>query len=557
LIPLECYLHRVFPSGFYENTIDRIIDKRIFQPRGDTEEMFLQIPLDWEALDKFEDRNWRMMLQSWGMFHPILNVFDSYSGKEKLVQYFFEIANDWCELYLDDPDDIISSRMPDSYAWYDMSVGYRALTIAFFIDRISEHNLSITDEQKKLIFKLARKHIRHLSNPETTTMRNNHGMFQLHGLMALTQCLGIDNYQKEYNYALSKMEQMAIDQFDENGVHKEHSPHYHIYSLDVFKSIIKGEWYKNCATIEKRIQNAEQITKWLVDPLKRPACIGDSIMTIQTAIDFKSHHVNNEIKNKFLLSDFNDSGYSIIRSRWDADPSDATYLFFMAGYHSKVHKHRDCLSFEWFDQGEKIICDGGKYGYKTNKYRRYALSNKAHNSVEIEGFDIFKMRPYGSALNKTIQLDETTFHLNASLEYNAICHDRSLYLNPGKWLIIYDKLDHQRDRLSTQWFHLKIGYKLRNLKDNRLVFTKGEREIIINCLNKETDVSIYDGDEEIMQGFISEKDYEITPSPAIGFSTGKKKEEIMTIIALSEEFERDVLEYVNRNFSNLDITKLD
>jgi hypothetical protein len=549
---LECFLHKIFPLESYEKTIERTITERIFKPRKDIEETILMIPLDWESLDKFEDRNWRMQLQSWGMFHPLMNVFDNYNDKKKIVEYFFDISKDWYNSYFDDPDDIVTSRMPDSYAWYDMSVGFRALNIAFFLDRINKYNISINVEQEKLLKELANKHIRHLSCPETTTLNNNHGMFQLQGLMALTQCLGVEKYDSEYKYALSKMEQMVKDQFDENGVHKEHSPHYHIFALNIFKGVVKGGWYDECIGIEERILKAEQITKWLVDPLRRPACIGDSILTVQKTIDFSNISGDNDKGTNLILSNFNDSGYSIIRSRWDVDPSDATYLFFMAGYHSKVHKHRDCLSFEWFDQGEKIICDGGKYGYKTNKYRRYALSNKSHNTVEIEGFDILRMRPYGSALNSTKQLDDTTIHLNASLEYKAICFDRSLYLNAGKWLIIRDKLSHKRDRISTQWFHLKIGYKLRNSKDNRLVFTKNQKEIIINCTNKNLDLSIYDGDEEIMQGFISEKDYVMVPAPAIGFSTEKKNEEIFTIIALSDEFESDALEYIKNSLSNTD-----
>ena len=154
LTPVECYLHRTFPPSTYDESATQIIEGRIFKPRNDCENFYLTIPVDWEAKDHMIDRNWRMQLQSWTVFHPIMNFFDSFDEKDKILAFFLEICADWWSNYGSDPDDIVTSRQPDSYAWYDMSVGFRALIIAFFIERIEHYNLEIDSNHKKILEKL-------------------------------------------------------------------------------------------------------------------------------------------------------------------------------------------------------------------------------------------------------------------------------------------------------------------------------------------------------------------------------------------------------------------
>ena len=55
-----------------------------------------------------------------------MSGFDNYSDKKKLVDFFFEILTDWYRVYGEDPNDIVTTRMPSSYAWYDMSIGFTA-----------------------------------------------------------------------------------------------------------------------------------------------------------------------------------------------------------------------------------------------------------------------------------------------------------------------------------------------------------------------------------------------------------------------------------------------
>ena len=552
LFPLETFLHRIFPAGLYESDKHRIVSGRIFKPRKDCDEFSLSMPIDWESLEKKSDRNWRMQLQGWAMFHPVMNFFDSYGDKGEIVNYFVDVAKDWSQRYGCDPDDVTTSRMPASYAWYDMSVGFRALVLAFMLNRIKYYDIPLREDDRELLNELVRKHIANLACEKTFSL-NNHGIFQIHGLLALLMVSGADRQDEKVHYALRRMEQLIESQFDSHGIHLEHSPHYHFYVLATFSAVVKSGWYANSILIETRIKSAEDSKKWLVDPRKRPVCVGDSILTVQDSVEFPGSF-NEE---NYCVSDFNESGYAVVRSNWQADPEKSSMLFLAAAYHSKSHKHRDCMSFEWFEHGEKIICDGGKYGYRSDKFRSYFLSSRAHNSVEIEGFDILKIKPYGSAIRNIEQLPGNVYRMEAALDYPAIKHFRELYFKPGSWLLVIDDLKFVRARSFTQWFHLEKRFGIRRLANNSVsFFDSAGGQLLVECHSSSVNPVLYYGDENSIQGYVSENDYQYDPAIALGFKGFGKGGTLATTLATSDAAKEDALSFMASELDSLSIDEL-
>jgi len=481
-----------------------------------------------------------MQLQGWTMFHPILNFFDGFDDKERILAYFLSVAADWWRRYGADPDVVVTSRMPSSYAWYDMSVGFRALILAFFEDRIRAYDLRITTENRVLLDSLASKHIANLKATETFSL-NNHGIFQSHGLMALTRTFpDLPGAESARERALEMMAAVLDDQFDHHGIHREHSPHYHFYVLNSFEAAAKSKWYEG-TEIARTIDKARSMKKWLVDPAKRPVCIGDSILTTQRSVEFPTSG------DGILLSEFDDSGYSVLRSGWTVPPQSATMVFLMGAFHSKTHKHRDCLSFEWFDRGRRIVCDGGKYGYKDDKYRRYCLSGKAHNSVEIEGFDILKMKPYGSAILDPEIMEGGVYRLSAAFNYTAIAHKRHLYVKPGQWIAVLDEMKYARARNSVQWFHFHSDFQLTSAAGgSATAVDQHGQALFVDCLDANAICEVHFGNEERMQGFISENDYDIKPALTLGFGFHGDRNRVVTCISLDEKARQSARDFAAR-----------
>jgi hypothetical protein len=528
-LPVVCFLHRIFPPGFYKDDTDRLVRERLFKPRRDSEEVALTFPLDWEAKERNADRNWRMQLQGWAVFQPIMNFFDGYDDKAAVLDFFFDLAQDWWAVYGDDPDNSVTTRMPRSYAWYDMSVGFRALIIAFFADRIAAFDLDVSPERRAFLETIGRKHIANLRLAETFSL-NNHGIFQAQGLMALLRRLPPSaGYESDITTAFDLMERLIDSQFDPAGLHREHSPHYHFYVLATFEAVVASGWYEDSHTITARIDAARDVGKWIVDPLKRPICVGDSILTVQKQVHFPP-----ATGQPYLLSDFDASGYGVLRSDWDVPAARASMVFLQGAYHSTTHKHRDCLSFDWFEQGARVICDGGKYGYKSDKFRSHVLGYKAHNGAEIEDFDILKIKPYGSALKPAQTLADGIYCLQGALEYPAVNHHRLLYINPGKWIVVQDHLKHVRARGTTLWFHLETDFNLQ-AASGRSFSAAGDkgRTLYVDCLEPTAHMELHRGNEAEMKGFVSSKDYEISPALTAGFSVHGTQHTVTTLLALT------------------------
>ena len=541
LVPVHCFLHRIFPADFYGDK-EKLVQDRIFKPRKDSEPLPMKFPFDWESNDKAIDRNWRMQLQGWTFFHPLINIFDDYEKKEEIVDFFFDTLVDWWRVYGQDPEDIVTTRMPKSYSWYDMSVGFRALVLAFFINRINFYQMSLSVEKMELLENVAAKHIRHLLKPEVFSM-NNHGLFQSHGLVGLLKLAPhlSENLDSDLEYAVGLVEELIVSQFGDIGVHLEHSPHYHFYALNSLKAQLDSGWYDEQPRIKKIAQRASGNSKWLVDPLKRPVCVGDSILTVQKEVDFPKTHIG-----KYVLSDFSLAGYSVIRSGWGELPSESSMLFFTGAYHTKSHKHRDCLSFDWFDRGRRIICDSGKYGYKSDAYRNYFLSNRAHNTVEIEGFDILKIKPYESIVDDPFEIKPGVFCLKGALDYPAVKQFREIYFKPGSWVVIKDDLRFARARDFKQWFHLDKDYVLVSCQDNVLNFNGNEgTQLIVECMQKDLDIELHHGNEKKMQGFLCEKDYQYMASFAVGFTGHAKEKVIYSVLSLSHNAHESAKEFLS------------
>src|SRR5699024_1144380 len=63
------------------------------------------------------------------------------------------------------------------------------------------------------------------------------------------------------------------------------------------------------------------------------------------------------------------------------------YTTFIAGYSSRVHKHKDDLSITLNYKLVDFLVDPGKYSYTANKTRQYITSKEAHSGFYLNDFD--------------------------------------------------------------------------------------------------------------------------------------------------------------------------
>ncbi len=244
------------------------------------------------------------------------------------------------------------------------------------------------------------------------------------------------------------------------------------------------------------------------------------------------------------LRAFPDSGYAVIRQP-DAQapemPAQDSYLALAAAFHSRTHKHADDLSFVWYDRGQPILVDAGRYGYigKTEQgsdlwkeghwysdpMRIFMESTRAHNTLEFDGRDFPRkgVKPYGSALERTAERDGVYAIESRCKHFRSIRHDRVLVFHPGRWLIVFDVF---KDNLGAahdvrQWFHVAPGnVVLPEQAGYRIHLADSGEQLCASPLLPDTGTTpVLSGRREArLQGWWSGRERSAEPAPAFAFT---------------------------------------
>ena len=315
-----------------------------------------------------------------------------------------------------------------------MSTGLRGQHIALLENARQRGELAVSIEDTEMLADLARLHIRQTRRNGITA--SNHGLFQLAGLALLCRsfsedrsCLTMDDYiRREFSILMD-------GQFTDEGVHKEHSPDYHMFMMRAIERM--GALQPYFADVD--MDAVEAVAPWLVFPDGSNAHIGDSE---KSGKPLDKDHAPTCLSGGqcFAVGDFTKSGYAVIRDLPSASPDSMLFVTGMA--HSGVHRHADALSFELYEAGRFVFIDGGKYGYDDTAKRRYVLTSDAHNTIGLESGPIAPRfyEETGSYLSP-IQNTSDGFLISGEVtvedRFNLV---RNLTYVPGESLQIKDKL---------------------------------------------------------------------------------------------------------------------
>lgn len=478
------------------------------------------LPFDWMC-DPYADRNWKMQLHAWRMLDPYmlsLTLGDTTVARDSFVKSA-AIIDDWTRSTLTEKHD-------NDFTWYDLAVANRALKLAQMALAAPALGLKwpLTAVRKAMI----KRHVEELSDPAKFSF-GNHGFFQLHGLMALSWVFPKIAGRHCQAYAETQLTALLKDQFNDSGVHRENSPWYHFFTSNAVAKILGSPWWTGHipAEAEGLLARAEIAKSWLVTPDYHCVPVGDSAGSeltgeIDRLLDFP-HMVTGRHVGARL------DGYGIVRSLPDASLKASSYLMMQAGFFSKWHKHSDCLSFVWWEAGEYLLIDSGRYGYQAGAWRDYFLSTRAHNAVEIDGRDYARTQKavYGSAL-ETMTTRGAVWQLTARRAHDGleVDHQRELYYLPGRGLAVVDRLKNLGDKSRdyTIWWHLNAAYQVTDeLRDNGfdVALAKGRRLAITRAVSSpeaaRLPVAVRGEMEPRRQGWWSPSYLEAEPATALGF----------------------------------------
>lgn len=514
------------PVAAAENTLERG-----FRPRADLDYWPIGLPLDWSA-DPYGDSNWMFQLQAWRILDPLIGAFES-QPNGKFGDLALRYALDWAEFHL------VRART-SALEWYDMSTGLRALKLAYLLEQTLRNRIATTAEQRELLLRLAAAHVVRLSDP-TFISGSNHGLFQVHGLVALCSTVPhLAGCAGGRPFGIAKFGELLLQQFAEDGGHKEHSPAYHLFAFDIVSGFAESGWYASDPATSALFRRVQANNAWMVFPSGDVVEIGDSdprlgADEIPTPGKMCELAIGGRCYGSRLLPK---TGYAIVRSDATTPVSESSMLFMAASFHSTVHKHADGLSFEWFEGGEKLVVDSGKYGYVDDEVRSYVLSRRAHNTVEVDRDDSGP-RPkeaYGSGVHG-IQVGDWGFELRGSIrrQNSAVEHSRSVLYRPREWLAVLDEMVADEPHVYSQWFHFPSGSTIAGSSQNLVMTTPGGTDVHVRALSQDCKVRTAEGMEKPrLEGWVTVSYLSVAPAPALAVTCEGTQRRIATVLALSE-----------------------
>jgi len=484
-----------------------------FKPRNDVENFKISLPMDWDIEPFKNDRNWKFHFHALRMIDTDLYKYYNNKKEISLLENSIKIFLDWKRDIIDNKKLLSFQFDHKSYAWYDMSTGLRAIKLALIFKELikSKNNRLILKYFDKLL-ELINIHIKALHTQPLSM--NNHGIFQVHGMMML-----LNSFPESYSNILEikkqtqeKMKILFYTQFFEEGIHKENSDKYHYFVLKHFNNLLDDTIYPNMEKEIYILNLAEKNCAYMHFPNMESLMIGDSDYKIEKRM------YNEQIKKGITF--FKESGYTYI---YDFDKKYPSMLFFQTAFLNSVHRHADNFNILLYEKNMNILVDSGKYSYDNDRYREYCKSTRAHNVVLIDDTNYIIDGKYHYQ-SKLLRKDKINNYYILQTKHNNkqfnIKHIRTIIYRPKEIFILIDILYSKKMHRYSQLLHFHQDLNI--IRENNLIFEKNKYfnlnsfSFNLDSGSKEKNIKIYRGERKPkLQGWRALKHKEIVENSCL------------------------------------------
>ncbi|MGE0088173.1 MAG: heparinase II/III-family protein [Bacteroidales bacterium] len=439
-------------------------------------------------------------------FFWLLNLIDAYIKTDDIVylEKSKEIINIW-KNYLDTE---ISHE--NKMIWHDETTARRLFAMLYAYDYLKVLN----DPMLNNIIELQlRDHASKLSQEESYTRNNNHGMFQSLSMYAYSLYNDWDSLSNAYHdLALARIMDYFLFTFTYDGISKENTPSYHYLISKQLGDFIQA--YKAIEEIEinKKLSSVYEKSKFYSINLLQP---NDSIPTLgdNTSFDPKNSYgdiINDNSIRTYKLNNvcFKETGYAIMRKKWH-DPN-SFYLFFSAAYHHWSHKHNDDLSFLMTFNGNDILIDCSFFGYEYDKdIVKFGYSSFAHNSLVVDdeslGVLLKQDKKYSDVgINEWNEGNSEVFVKGFNRRWRSAEHYRSIKWNLKDEVVVTDSIlskDNKNHNYKLLYHFDKNIIPI--LKNNKVILELSDKQIATIKFNTKEKIKlqIFKGDEYPIDNF--------------------------------------------------------
>ena len=514
--------------------------------------------LSWKE-DPYGDKTWRFYLHCLRMVSFLTNAYEMTNDNKYLSKAEWFIKS-WMK-HNPNPNDNVSE-----WAWSGHGTANRLLNLIYFWTEYSKS--SIFDEEfSQQLFTLLDIHGEFLTDKKNYE-DYNHGIFQDQALLELSVIFNefprSSQWQKT---AIARLLARFNKDVSESGIHREHSPAYHIVVLNLFLEIKDFMDYYSISypkVFHKKINLMQEYLAYITKDNGFLPLVGDTGQS-NTLNSIKKDHIINEywayrsskgkkgIKPNIPFRVYLDSGTAIYRSDYQDFPQESIYWLFTNCFNSVIHKHADDLSFDLRYKNTDYIVDSGRFNYKeADEYRKYFRSVFAHNSIAVDGktYPLNSSQIGKSILLNSVEKNDSFYAVQGFHElYKDIKVFRSLIQYKDKALIIHDRIYSNTNHNYTQIFN--IGKDVEILKNDstnyRLNSKINDSYIKLQQLDTISKSNQYFGSTDPIYGWQSSDFNEKHPINVIHFNKEGSTVNFLTLITFAKNSNIENVIVTNKN----------
>lgn len=494
-----------------ETNFRRLLRGRLYIKRN-LDPIKYEKEIDWNFNHHRNPRTYQVYLHSLNFVNDITwsHIKSPKTMKVKLAR---AIIDDWIKYHLEESDILKENNL----AWNEHAVSYRIINLIFFQSAYKNTSKFEEEEFQNLLL----KHADFLFEDENYK-ENNHGIMMDNALLCTSFFINDTKKKKMYQEkSISRLYKTINRDFSEKGVHLENSPEYHKlvrilfqrteYLLDSIDIIIP-------TPLKDKLEKTYNYNQLILKPDSYYPLIGDTgQIKEQTTKKIYKNFVDTE------------AGQCIIQYKDKLDNLNSKHLVFLSGYSKLTHKHYDDLSFVYFENGNDIFIDSGKYSYnKNNEVRKYIISPSAHNTLLIKDME-YKYSDYENdkenlGIKEYKETEDYTKVRGINNLYKDTNISRTLINTKEGIIFIVDEIDSQNKQLYYQNFNLAPDAKVKYKDKKSITIEAGDMKYILETV-KVNNVKI---STEITTGKISEKFGNYKPNPKAAFIKKGKSSKFLT-----------------------------
>lgn len=342
---------------FVKKKLDRF-EEVGFEPikRPDLPPVKIGADFDW-AIDPFEDENWVFQLNTLRYLRPYIQL-SRLEDDAFYLHKFLDLLNGWVSC---------NAKGESKGAWSDMASGIRGEVVS---EALIEANRISDQSSIEALQEIAHVHIDRMMSDGFVNINHNHAVFVLHGIRALGEAVGGEKRGLAKKFVDNYFEALVDKQFDIQGVHKEHSPHYHLFILSKYEQVLSSGWYQDNEYLKSVLDKAREVAYFMVDEAGFEIPFGDT------------DNYSKPVSYPYLKAD-KSLRYAVYSSYGFVKNTSGKIPFTLAITNTKnshTHKHSDNLSIFLSVSGNQILVDPGKYSYnKKDSLRKTFMSSEYHN----------------------------------------------------------------------------------------------------------------------------------------------------------------------------------